>query len=262
MGTRKLTSIAEAQEPRYKAPALEKGLDVLELLASVDEPLTTSQIATALGRSVSELFRMVVTLEARGYIAQMYGGDGYGLTNKLFSLGVAQAPMKSLIENALPIMKSLAFEVGQSCYLTVASGEQAVVVARIDSPRALGFSVRVGYRRSLTGTASGVALMAGKSKQQVSAIFTRLGGEANLNTLRYFTRAVEQVTTLGYVRLPCELASGVVDVAAPIDVGDGAIASLTIPYLECKPLICTEIQATKFLCEAANQISTLQASEA
>src|SRR5690625_6410198 len=58
---------------KYRAPALEKGLDVLELLASHGGPLTTSQMATLLGRSVSELFRMVLALEYRGYIALAEG---------------------------------------------------------------------------------------------------------------------------------------------------------------------------------------------
>src|SRR5690625_5965421 len=68
---------------KYRAPALEKGLDVLELLASHGVPLTTSQMATLLGRSVSELFRMVLALEYRGYIALAEGREGYELTNKL-----------------------------------------------------------------------------------------------------------------------------------------------------------------------------------
>ena len=55
---------------RYTAPALEKGLDVLELLASVSEALTHSEIARRLGRSVSEVFRMLVCLEERGYISR------------------------------------------------------------------------------------------------------------------------------------------------------------------------------------------------
>jgi DNA-binding IclR family transcriptional regulator len=48
---------------RYAAPALEKGLDVLELLASVSEALTHSEIARRLGRTINEVFRMLVCLE-------------------------------------------------------------------------------------------------------------------------------------------------------------------------------------------------------
>src|SRR5215470_18300924 len=90
----------EADDRRYRAPALEKGLDVLELMAQRGAPMTLSQISVALDRSVSELFRMVQALEYKGYIEASANGDGYILTNKLFALGMAQAPTKTLVEAA------------------------------------------------------------------------------------------------------------------------------------------------------------------
>jgi DNA-binding IclR family transcriptional regulator len=122
-------------ERKYRAPALEKGLDILELLARNSSPMTTSQMAAALGRSVSELFRMVLALEYRGFITQMPDGrDGYMLTNKLFTLGISQGTAKTLLEVALPVMKELTRELGQSCHLVVPSGDQIVVVARLSPP--------------------------------------------------------------------------------------------------------------------------------
>ena len=57
---------------RYPAPALEKGLDILELLASVSQALTHSEIANRLDRTLTEVFRMLVCLEERGYICLLY----------------------------------------------------------------------------------------------------------------------------------------------------------------------------------------------
>ena len=71
---------------RYKAPALEKGLDILELLATTSTPMTLTQIVNQLDRSHGELFRMVQVLEFRGYIEQEGPSEGYVLTDKLFSL--------------------------------------------------------------------------------------------------------------------------------------------------------------------------------
>ena len=59
----------------YAAPALEKGLDILELLAEVGEPLSTREIAERLARSKSEIFRMVFVLQQRGYLAREAGTD-------------------------------------------------------------------------------------------------------------------------------------------------------------------------------------------
>ena len=78
-----MTDQDQADDRKYRAPALEKGLDVLELLSSQGEAMTPSQMSVTLGRSVSELFRMIQVLEFRGYIEQ--SSDGYRLTNRLFT---------------------------------------------------------------------------------------------------------------------------------------------------------------------------------
>jgi DNA-binding IclR family transcriptional regulator len=75
---------AAAQISRYRAPALEKGLDVLELLAAEKSPLNLSAISQRLGRSSGELFRMLQVLEFKGFITTAENGTGYVLTNKLF----------------------------------------------------------------------------------------------------------------------------------------------------------------------------------
>ena len=74
-----------SSETRYAVPALDKGLDVLELLAREPGGLTLNEVARALGRTSSELFRMVTALARRGYIEQG-DGDRYTLTLKLFEL--------------------------------------------------------------------------------------------------------------------------------------------------------------------------------
>src|SRR5260370_31882250 len=56
--------------PRYPTPALEKGLDILELLANHPTGLTKSEVPRSLHRTVSEIFRMMVALQYRRFIHQ------------------------------------------------------------------------------------------------------------------------------------------------------------------------------------------------
>ena len=72
------------EKTSYATPALEKGLDVIELLAHQPGGLTKSEISRELKRTVSEIFRMLLCLERRGYIAQV-DNERYALTLKLFS---------------------------------------------------------------------------------------------------------------------------------------------------------------------------------
>jgi hypothetical protein len=53
------TNSKSAVRHDYSTPALEKGLDILELFASTPGGLTVSEAARMLNRTVSEIFRML-----------------------------------------------------------------------------------------------------------------------------------------------------------------------------------------------------------
>lgn len=222
----------EDEERKYSAPALEKGLDVLELLAARGTPLTMSQIASELGRSVSELFRMVDALVHRGYVAQSESGDGFELTNKLFALGVARAPTKSLLEDALPEMRKLSRAIGQSCHLAVVSQEQMVVVARIESPGNQGFSVRVGYRRPLIDSTSGLVLYAFQPDEVRAEWRSRLAPTVSQKAWKSFDERAALTRTQKYVKADSDVTRHIVDLSAPVMGAEGVVAALTCPYIE------------------------------
>ncbi|MDY6922665.1 MAG: helix-turn-helix domain-containing protein [Pseudomonadota bacterium] len=223
----------ETDDRKYRAPALEKGLDVLELLSSHGEPMTPSQMSAVLGRSVSELFRMIQVLEFRGYIEQ--SAAGYRLTNRLFTLGMAQAPVRSLVETALPVMRELAHATVQSCHLVVLSGEQIVVIARIEGPGDLGFSVRVGYRRNLIDATSGLMFYGCAPVAEKADLRERLVARFGAARTNRFIKAAEEAGERGHVERPSDFVKGVTDLVAPIIGADGVIATLITPYIERTP---------------------------
>ena len=81
----------DSEDERYRAPALDKGLDILELLAGVDGGLTQAEIAKKLDRSPNEFYRMLDRLVRRGYVTRL-DGDRYSLTLKLFGLAQLHRP--------------------------------------------------------------------------------------------------------------------------------------------------------------------------
>jgi len=255
MTDKKQANAGAADNRKYKAPALEKGLDILELLAASGKPLTTSQMATELGRSVSELFRMVLALEFRGYIAPPEdGGDGYTLSNKLFTLGIARAPTKTLLQVALPEMSELTRKIGQSCHIAVVSGDQVVVIGRIESPGDLGFSVRVGYRRPLTQATSGRPLFGFQSPETRALMLAKLQG-TEADDIASFIKQADDTVERGYVKNASDFVDGVTDLSAPILGSRGALAAITVPYVKSNPQVCTLEQALEYLCAAAHKIS-------
>ena len=149
----------------YATPALEKGLDVLELLAHQSEGLTKSQLACSLNRTVSEIFRMLLCLERRGYIAQVTE-ERYSLTLKLFKLVQEHPPTERLIVDALPVMNQLAHETLQSCHLGVFEGGQVVILAQVNASTDLGFYVKPGSTVDPMESASGYVILAHQQAEQ------------------------------------------------------------------------------------------------
>lgn len=141
----------------YSVPAVDKALDILELLAEAPGPLTQTEIAEAIGRSVGQLFRVLVTLERRGFLVRERGG-GYVLGSRLFDLAHRHEPLRGLQAAALPVMHELADQVRQSCNLAVLDGDRVRVVAQVESPADFGYRVRVGALFDAATTATGEVL--------------------------------------------------------------------------------------------------------
>ena len=240
-------------ERKYRAPALEKGLDVLELLSAEGEAMTPSQMSITLGRSVSELFRMIQVLEFRGYIEQ--SSDGYRLTNRLFSLGMTQATIRSLVEVAMPAMRVLAFATVQSCHLVVPSEDQIVVIARIESPGDLGYSVRIGYRRNIVDATSGLAFYGWAGPQAREHLHAVLVASSGARKVAQFAALATDATRNDYIERASDFVKGVTDLVAPIRGANGIIATLITPFIEHAPAVCDKGEAARLLRQAADTIS-------
>ena len=219
-------------DSRYRAPALEKGIDILELLATEARPMTLTAIVNRLERSHGELFRMVQVLEFRGYIEQDSSNDGYRLTDRLFSLGMQQPRTRNLIEAALPVMRQLAASVGQSCHLALHTQGEMVVVARMESSEQLGFSVRVGYRRPLVQAASGLVLYAFQPEDVRLRWESLLEPQLSDEELAAFRAHADEIRERQVELTPSKFVAGVTDISAPVMRGGMAAAALTVPYLK------------------------------
>lgn len=182
--------------PEYAAPALEKGLDILELLADQPGGLSQSEIAEAVGRSVGQIFRVLATLERRGYVARDRQSGLYTFSMKVFDLAHRHPPLRGLIAIATGPMRELAEAVRQSCNLSVLDTGRVRVIAQVESPADFGYRVRVGALFDVESTATGLVLTAGEA-----------------------------------VVRPDALQAGITDVVVPVTDGARTVAALTVPYV-------------------------------
>lgn len=242
---------------RYRAPALEKGLDIIELLVEARTPLTMSEICQRLRRSQGEIFRMVQVLQVRGFVEQDSANDGYRLTDKLFTMAMRQPPTQSLVEIALPRMRHLAMEIGQSCHLAFHSQGDIVVVARMESDEQIGFSVRIGHRLRLTKSVSGAVIYAFQPDDIQQRWMQAVSKDCSEEEHATFLARVEEARAKGFVKAASSFVSGVTDISTPIIRGDRASAALTVPLIRHANLRFSAGPTAERLMEAAREISAL-----
>jgi DNA-binding IclR family transcriptional regulator len=224
--------VEEDESDRYRAPALDKGLDILELLSGVDGGLTQAEIAKRLGRSPNEFYRMLDRLVRRGYVTRL-DGDRYSLTLKLFGLAQLHAPVRRLVSYATPLMRELAEITYQANQLVVFDRGSAVVISQQEAPGYWGISIRVGSHISLFDTGSGHVLLAFRPQDERAMMIAEHSRSTDKPALGsdFFSR-LDQVRDRGYEMMASLQTAGVYNLSAPVQAPDGrAIAALTVPYI-------------------------------
>jgi DNA-binding IclR family transcriptional regulator len=174
----------ETNGNRYSAPALEKGLDILEFLSAQGRAYSLAQLAAELGRTNGEIFRMLVVLEMRGYVMRDRETDMYEVTDKLLSIGLRRPKYRAMTEVARPIMEQFAAETRYPCHLAVRSGDEIVVIGRVDSPDLVGVSVRIGYRQPMLETGSGRCILAFMSNERRLEALSAMQKQTGRRSLR------------------------------------------------------------------------------
>ncbi len=209
-----------AESPDYAAPAVDKAFDILEVLADREGGLTQTEIAEATGRSVSQIFRVLVTLEARGWIVRDRASGVYSFSMAAFDLAHRHAPLRGLLVAATPVMRDLAAAVRQSCNLAVLDGGAVRVVAQVESPADFGYRVRVGAAFPLA-SATGTVLVAGAEPELRDALI----GEVDPDE-------VARIAPDGSLRRDDPREPGIADMVATVrDARGRARAALTVPYV-------------------------------
>ena len=222
---------AEDEERKYSAPALEKGFDIIELLAAAPDGLTSSEIAQRLGRSLSEIFRILVVMERRDWLRKSPETDRYSVSYRVLEHAFRATPAQGLGVLAAPVMYELAQATAQSCHMAVISDTNIFLMMQQDAHSHSGFAVRLGGKCDILKSCSSHVLLAfsdDRARERLLAATKPAPGE-----LKKLRERLKQVAQRGYESKPSARHVGVHDVSYPIFGFDGRIeAALTIPFLE------------------------------
>lgn len=219
--------------PNYKAPALEKGLDILEFLSASNSPQTLSEVALGLKRTSSQIFRMLLVLERRGYVFRDQGSGKYDLSLKLYSIARSHHYLDLLLKSSRRPMKDLGEQLCESCYLAVLDGKDLLILAATPAPGPLLVHVKLGGRMPWGDSTSGrllAAFMAADQRRRQLGVGT--------------TAELREIAARGWIAERSPTHPGVRTLAVPVRLPAGWVA-LGIVSIEARnqPLWTEEIVA-------------------
>jgi IclR family transcriptional regulator, acetate operon repressor len=215
--------------------SVERTLDILELLASLDDDVALSQVAERLDLPLGTVHRLLATLIARGYAAQDAATRLYGPGPKLLEIAARAAESRrfSLQHVAQPFLQQLVDATGETSNLLSMQGDEAVYLAQATSPRLVRMFTQVGQRAPLYCTGGGKALLAGLPLPEFERYLRRVQIERwtpyTLPSPDALRQDVMRIREHGFAVDHEEREEGVRCVAAPIFDHSGAcVGALSI----------------------------------
>lgn len=204
--------------------AVARGLDVIR---SLDRPIpqSLSEVAQSAGLARPTARRLLITLEQLGYVAAE--GGRFELTPRVLELGISYFAGHGFWESAVPRLRHLVGQTGESSSIAVLDGSDVVYVARVAVPKLVTLAVSVGTRFPAAQTSLGKVLLAALGPAELTEALaepSRSGvipvwtpSHAELDGL------LAEVRSQGWATSDQHLAPAIRSVAAPIRRGDGSV---------------------------------------
>lgn len=234
---------ATAKDPaKNPIQVIERMIRLLDVLSQHPEPLGLKQIAQYTGLHPSTAHRILSSMSADRIVDRVEPGS-YRLGMRLLELGNLVKSRISVRELALPIMRELHAQTGETVNLSVRHDDEIVYVERSSSGRSAMRVVHViGARASLHVTAAGKLFLLEDGPQRLREYAKRSGLAAHtkntITSLPLLERELERIERLGWATDNEEAELGVRCVAAGIRDDSGrlvAALSLSTPGDRMKP---------------------------
>lgn len=213
--------------------SLEKALDIMTLFDFDRTSFTAHEISEHLNIPLSTTYKYVDVLLKRGLLAKKAGSKEIELGFMIFRLGSVFAAGFDLIDAAIPHMKSLMEQSGETILLTAIEGRNAICLERMEPQRLIKLSMERGRRLPLHAGASSRILLAFQNDEIIADYIEHKGLENltnnTMNEPDSLLAELKLTRERGYALSDSEVDDGAKAVAAPIFENNGnLLAGLTI----------------------------------
>jgi DNA-binding IclR family transcriptional regulator len=196
-----------------------------------DEELGVTELSRRLVLHKNNVFRLLATLEQRGYVEQCRGSERYRLGVRCMELAQSFTRNDNLLRFARAELEELARVTGESSHLAMLDDNRVVHLAGEQSDQLLGTFLRVGVRLDAHCTALGKALLASAepaARERFDREWIQTHGlpsytPATITDREKFFEHLRMVASQGYALDACECVEGLSCVAAPVHDRTGCV---------------------------------------
>lgn len=209
----------------------------MEVFPRYGPELGLTKIASLLNLNKATTYRLLTTLEERGYVERALESRRYRLGVRAFELGLYFQSQLQVRKLALPSMKALVEQTGEAAFLCMREGDEAVCIERVEAEQQVNiFSLRVGGRQPLHCGAAPRALLSGLDEKKIISYATRTGLPAStpdtITSLENLLKDVQMTRLRGYVVSMNDVVNGIAAVGGPVyDHSGNVTASISLSGL-------------------------------
>lgn len=207
----------------YVIQTVANALCVLEAFEA-EETLGVTELARRLNLHKNNVFRILATLEEKGWVEQCADTERYRLGAACVRLGHAFGRARSLTRQGRPILDGLTSETGESSHLAVLQGFDVVMLDGVQGVGPLVTGLFLGQRVPPYCTAIGKILLGCGPAETLARYDREIVAKGKLRALTGKTETdrdklalhLQQVRVQGFALDLEECAPGVVCAAAPV----------------------------------------------
>lgn len=205
--------------------AVDRALDILLAFRAEDRGLTASEMLKRVDLSRPTLYRLLRTLELRGFVASSGEPQQFQLGPAVAHLAHVWTAGLDMATLAQPMMLRLWEKTGETVALLVQQGRDRICVAELPSAQPLSFKRGVGHRERITLGASGKVVLAFSpdAERYLAELVTDQDRQA-------YRQELTRIQSAGYAVSKDELIQGAVAVAAPFFAGGSKVLGSLAVY--------------------------------
>jgi len=223
----------------YNIAAVDRTLDLLEALSRLG-PASLAALAESAGCTRTAAFRLLRTLQARGFTIQDQSRGLWRLGARWSALGRAASEQGALAATAMPFLAALGKATGENVYLRVREGMESETVAIYQADPTIRMYSEVGKRGPLHAGSSRILLAFAPEAVQTQLLAQRLNRytPATRVDATWIAADLQRIRTRLYLITSDEVVAGAVGIAAPVRDATGAIVAvlhISSPSLRMRP---------------------------